>query len=139
MGIDSYYSLGDSAVEALSVAAVVMAGAYLFWWLMFGRPAVKITGYMLQVQNPVRGYRVSRCWAETLARMTWANHGLRKMKLGGRGWGWGKRYRLALHAPHNVKMRHVKKAQRHVGRWHLHTGPNRTARHVFRFWKRMDP
>ncbi len=55
MGIDSYYSLGDSAVEALSVAAVVMAGAYLFWWLMFGRPAVKITGYMLQVQNLCEG------------------------------------------------------------------------------------
>ncbi|WP_281178541.1 RHS repeat-associated core domain-containing protein, partial [Amycolatopsis jejuensis] len=65
-----------------------------------------------------------------------ANKLLERAKIGGDGIGFG-RHRISLHAPHNVEKRHAKRAKPHAGRWHIHTGKNRTPRRVFRTWKRI--
>ncbi|MFK0243398.1 PA14 domain-containing protein [Amycolatopsis azurea] len=65
-----------------------------------------------------------------------ANKILRKVKIGGQGIGY-KRHRIALHAPHAVNRRYSKRTKPHVGRWHIHTGKKRTARRVFRVWRKI--
>lgn len=65
-----------------------------------------------------------------------ANKILRKVKIGGYGIGY-KKHRIALPAPHAVNRRYSKKVADHGGRWHIHTGRNRTPRRVFRVWRKI--
>jgi RHS repeat-associated protein len=66
-----------------------------------------------------------------------ANNVLKRIKIGGGGIRASGRHVFSLHAPHNVSKRYAPRAPLHAGRWHIHTGPDRTARRVFRFWNRI--
>lgn len=86
-------------------------------------------------RTPVGG-SVAALATKSFSVAKYANKALQKVGVGGRGVGIGK-YRIALHAPHNVTKRYAKRAPVHAGRWHWHTGPNRVARRIVRVWKRI--
>nr|WP_208406425.1 PA14 domain-containing protein [Amycolatopsis granulosa] len=66
-----------------------------------------------------------------------ANRLLRKVRLGGKGITFRNRHIFSLNAPHNLTKRYAKNADDHAGRWHIHTGSSRTARRVFRVWRKI--
>ena len=105
-----------------------IVGAGLTFVPIAGQVAWAYRGYKTYkaVRGSYNAYRASRL----------ANRALSATRIGGRGIGFGQ-YRLALHAPHNWYKRFSRKAPQHAGRFHLHTGKQRTTRYVFRFWKRM--
>jgi hypothetical protein len=65
------------------------------------------------------------------------NTALKRVGYGGSGISVGGRHIFSIHAPHNPLKRLAPRAPLHAGRWHIHTGPARTARRVFRFWRRI--